>query len=106
MSCTYAKNQNLIKSLAVFIGLLFAICGTAHADKFNDRRVEVGLKLFRTLISADLNINTNINEQGLLRVLLIYVNDNQLALNHIKTLSNDFKAVNKIPISLQAYPIN
>ena len=43
----------MIRALAILL-MLFSINGLLWADGFSERRINVGLKLFRSLVVADL----------------------------------------------------
>ncbi|MEE2732450.1 MAG: hypothetical protein VYA55_16640 [Pseudomonadota bacterium] len=71
------------------------------ADEFIQRRAEVGLKLFRTFVNADLQINSKIQDQQLL-VILTYANDETVARDHQQKLQETFTTVNGVPVVVRA----
>ena len=62
----------LIFILFIVVGWTFA--NTTSADK-DSSRIRIGLKLFRTILAADININKKKDSHGDLPLVLIYNND-------------------------------
>ncbi|TQV88078.1 hypothetical protein [Aliikangiella coralliicola] len=93
---TFALQQFLLLML-----MLLAGNGLSQADSFTERRAHVGLKLFRTLVSADLEINNKSNAQGVLPITLLYANKDEQAKEYQQSLQQSFKAVKKIPTEIE-----
>ncbi|AUM14270.1 hypothetical protein [Ketobacter alkanivorans] len=71
------------------------------ADEFIQRRADVGLKLFRTFVTADLDIESKAQEDQLL-VILTYANDASTAQEHQQKLQSTFTSLNNIPVIVRA----
>jgi hypothetical protein len=59
---------------AVFVAGLLGT-GAVHADSETDRRVEAGLKIFRALMAADVNLPRKAGTDGRLLVVFHYTDD-------------------------------
>lgn len=57
------------------LGLLALLAAPLLADVYQDRRVEAGLKIFRALLAADLDLDKKTVEDGKLLVLFFYTDD-------------------------------
>lgn len=66
--------------LQIIVMLLLVIntC-LVKADSFEDRRVAVGLKIFRTLLTADLNLDNKTDSEQQVPVIIIYADGQQNA---------------------------
>lgn len=92
----------LTSALLVFASLY----ANAQSDSVIERRVLVGLKIFRTLVAADLNISEKVNSTNSLPILILYANNRVKALEygeHLKSISN---TINDLPIEVIIKPIN
>ncbi|GAA6130161.1 hypothetical protein [Halopseudomonas sabulinigri] len=92
--------------LTLALGLLclsLLVCATTAngTDSFSERRVLVGLKLFRTLVAADLDIDTKISGDNQLNLLLVYADDETTASNYQKALEQDVDSLNGTPVSVR-----
>lgn len=72
-----------LKAIAL-CALLSLPCQSLVADSFSDRRALVGIKLFRTLISADLELAEKQSANGTLSIYFVYATDKELALEHLR----------------------
>lgn len=106
------KGASTCKKWLVYLQLLLLI-GLAMpgntlllADTFTDRRVHVGLKLFRTLVSADLNIDKKANKDNLIPITIIYSNTKKEAQEAASTLSTSFPKVNDMSIDYRLMTVD
>lgn len=58
-----------------------------HADANQDRRVEIGVRLFRALLAADVDLKNRTLEDGRLLVVFFYTDDSKRALGVAKAFS-------------------
>jgi len=74
--------------------LLFSLpSASLVAQSFGERRVHVGLKLFRTLLAADKNSGRRLDADGKLPVFLAYADDDRDARDYARSLSAGMKTV-------------
>lgn len=71
------------------------------ADVYNDRRVHVGLKLFRALISADLQAANKTAADGSLPIYLVHANNNAAALEYQQSLQASLPKLRDMPVRVQ-----
>lgn len=76
------------------------------ADTFSDRRAQVGLKLFRTLVGADTQIENKTDGHGHLLVYLVYGTDEKTAQEHASLLTETLKTVRDIPVEISPLPLS
>lgn len=94
--------------LQILLGvLLFSLPShSLIADTFSDRRALVGLKLFRTLVGADLNVSNKLNPSGQLPVYLLYVHDDGAAKGYRESLANTFTSVRSLPVHINVQTVD
>ena len=89
---------------AIFLLLLMLLCTPKpYADGFTEHRALVGLKLFRTLVTADLNLDKKINGEGSLAVAIIYLDDVEKAKEFQRTLQDQFSSVDQTPVQIHLH---
>lgn len=92
-----------LKTLSLLLVLILLSApgkGVLLADTFSDSRIHVGLKLFRTLVTADLGVAQKTNDAGELPVVLVYVNSDKEAHRFQQGLQSSFKTVKTIPVKV------
>jgi hypothetical protein len=86
-----------LKSIKLFIAamlaLLLLLSGSAFADSFEERRALVGLKLFRTLVTADLELISKTNGDNQVPILLVYAANKSKAEEYQQQLQLIFNSV-------------
>lgn len=87
----------LTLALCLFSLVSFPLAG---AENFSEHRALVGLKLFRTLISADLNIKDKTNKEGSLTVAMLYADNKSLAEKYQTILQEQLTDVFDIPVMI------
>ena len=92
--------------LLVLILLSAPSKGLLLADTFTDSRIQVGLKLFRTLVSADLNIVDKTNNDRELPIILVYVSNSSEAHDFLQTLQASFKSVKDIQVRIDVQALS
>lgn len=93
------KAERFLFLQLILAALLFSLPSfSLIADTFSDHRALVGLKLFRTLVGADLKAHTKLDEQGRLPISLLYVSDDRDAKEYLQSLSQTFLKVGDIPV--------
>ena len=83
--------------LAAAVGLIGA--GFLAADSYDERRTEAGLKLFRALLAADLDLKSKADSEGRLHVVFFYTDDHRRA----EELSKEFGKL-ELPTVLESSP--
>ena len=71
------------------------------AGNINDYRTDVGLKLFKTLLSADQRLPDKKQADGSIKIALLYVNDLENARKLEKTLRTTWTNIKGIPVTLE-----
>ena len=71
------------------------------AGNINDYRTDVGLKLFKTLLSADQRLPDKKQADGSIKIALLYVNDLENARKLEKTLRDSWTSIKGIPVTLE-----
>lgn len=99
---TQAQKKGLVFILLTLMG--WAIANTTSAD-LDASRVRIGLKLFRTILAADLNIKHKQTTDGQLALALIYNNDKTQAQSYAEKLKKSGKGksqgqIRHIPIHI------
>jgi hypothetical protein len=67
------------RRVAALVGIAAALAGALHADVHQDRRIDAGLKIFRALLAADLDLERKTGEGGKLLVVFAYADDRKRA---------------------------
>lgn len=92
--------------------LSFVICllmiqgvGGASADQSSERRIKAGIKLFRTMLAADLDISDKKSPDGSLVLLLVYHDEKDKALKLAQSLKKSGRAgssplIRNLPITV------
>ncbi len=82
--------------------LLFSLPSVSLvAQSFGERRVHVGLKLFRTLLAADTDNGSKLDADGKLPVYLAYADDDRDARDYARSLSVGMKSVRGIEVRVE-----
>lgn len=97
----FSGKLKAILLLLVLILLSAPSKGLLLADTFTDNRIQVGLKLFRSLVSADLDIKQKLNANRELPVALVYVSSDSDARDLQQTLHDSFSTVKDVPVDVQ-----
>ena len=92
--------MRLATGFLLLAGLLLLPIQALYADEFSKRRADVGLKLFRTFVSADLDIQSKA-KNGEVLVILTYANDERIAKDHQSKLQAAFTKVNNLPVVIR-----
>jgi len=92
----------LIMQFALLVLLISLPSHCLIADTFSDRRAVVGLKLFRSLMSADLDISNKTNSQGQLDVYFLYSQSPQTVESLFSLGGNTFTDIRNIPVNIQS----
>jgi hypothetical protein len=71
------------------LALLAVLAAPLLADVYQDRRVEAGLKIFRALLAADLDLDKKTVDDGKLLVLFFYTDDARRASELSKSFGSD-----------------
>ena len=92
--------------LLVLILLSAPSKGLLLADTFTDSRIQVGLKLFRTLVSADLDIVEKANTDRELPITLVYVSNSSEAQDFQHSLQANFKSVKDVQVRIDVQALS
>ncbi len=97
----------LIHTIVIISVSMFTMVSTSLvADTFSDRRVHVGLKLFRMLIAADLEQQDKLDHNGKFLVHLIYANDSFSAQKMQSSLADDFSTLKNLSTNITTVPLD
>lgn len=91
---------------SVLLLLLLIFCFKAHGESFEERRALVGLKLFRTLVTADLDLAKKVEKNGEVPVLLIYATQKDKAEAYRRHLQTIFQSVKKFEFKVMVADID
>ena len=92
--------------LFTFFFAAFSPTWSARADSQSDRRARAGIKLFRAMLAADLDISEKIGDDGSLTLLIVYNRDShtadEFALDMNKTGKSGKPAlIRKLPVKVE-----
>ena len=93
------KNRFILSVILINIIILLS-CRIAAAVGRDELRVQAGLDLFPSLLTADLDIADKKGDDGFLTLLLIYTDDRSQAMEMAQVLSS-LKKIRKIPIRVE-----
>lgn len=96
LKCGVARQRRLQwvgRRLCLLLVLMFADGHALVADTYSDRRVAVGLNLFRTLLVADQEAEAKADETGTLPIYVLYAEDRILADSHVDTLQLELGSI-------------
>ncbi len=95
---TTSARRFFVAQFAVFALMLSMPSASLVAQSFGERRAHVGLKLFRTLLTADTGIHERTDSRGELLIAFIHADDPREADGHARELARDFAAIRGQPI--------
>lgn len=84
----------------IFVLLCFSY-NQAIADSFAERRAQVGLKLFKTLVTADLKLIDKIDSKQTLPVIVLYSNNQANATKYKDQLQALFAPIDTVPFNVE-----
>lgn len=90
---TLRKRLTWCFRLVVVLFLSVPLQALMLADSFTDRRIHVGTKLFKTLVSADLEINSKLSREQQINIAIIYSNNRLDAQAIASGLSENFSNI-------------
>lgn len=85
-----------------FFLLFVMLCGSitsAFAQEFDERRLSVGIKIFPAVLAADTQIFEKA-EEGFLRILVLYNNDEEYA-RQVANALHEIKSIKGIPVVIE-----
>lgn len=91
----------MLLQLMLAVALCSVPCLSLLADTFNDKRAYVGLKLFRTLVTADMQLAQKINQQGELLIYLVFASNDSAALEYQQSLAETMAKVRDLRVSIK-----
>lgn len=101
-----SNTRRLIALQLLLVVLLFSLPGQSLvADAFSDRRAHVGLKLFRTLVAADMQVVDKVSADGSLPIYLVYATNNSMALDYQQTLTTSLSSVRDLPVTIRVFAL-
>ncbi|MEJ2417425.1 MAG: hypothetical protein P8Y45_10935 [Exilibacterium sp.] len=101
-----SKTRRVLVLQCVLVVMLFSVSGRGLiADSFSDRRAHVGLKLFRTLVAADLQSPNKVSGDGALPIYLVYASNDNAALDYRRTLMESLPRVRDIPVRVDVHAL-
>lgn len=100
------RPAKLLRQLSLGLLLFFANSYALIADSDSQLRAQVGLKLFRTMMSANLDAKNNVDRQGVLHVLLVYANDYNQAKSLAEELSQGLTTIQGLPVEISPISIS
>jgi len=72
------KNFHFLLRITLLL-LVVMVCTNLFSGPYTERRVKAGIKLFRTILAADIDISKKISTDGSLLLLLVYTDDKENA---------------------------
>ncbi|WP_440903071.1 hypothetical protein ACMZOO_09150 [Catenovulum sp. SX2] len=109
MKLSWSAFTSVAKTTRLSIALLLlfvVICGQVSANGFEERRALVGLKIFKTLVTADLNLLDKQNKQQQLVVLVVHNGSASKAESYSDKLAEIFQPLNGTQFKIQPLDIN
>jgi len=104
------RGQNRLRWVGLNLCLLLVLAlvdGHALiADTYSDRRVMVGLNLFRALLVADQEAEAKADEAGELPVLVLYVDDRIQADSYAETLQLELGSIREHRTRIESVSLN
>jgi hypothetical protein len=86
---------------------LAALSGTAvKADSFSERRVHIGVKLFRMLVAADLTGASRIDASGVLNIAVIHAGDERDAREILQQLQAAMPSLHGAPVRAETVSVD
>ncbi len=89
----YRLRRFICLQLILAVLLCSVPCLSLLADTFDDKRAYVGLKLFRTLVSADVELAKKADAKGELQIYLVYASSDSAALEYQQSLAKTMSSV-------------
>lgn len=94
------RTQLLIVALLLLI-VFSLISLSAVADSFTEHRVQVGLKLFRTLMAADQNLENKIDSDRNLTIIIFHGGNQRDAQQFLQSLSSKWTSIDQYTLILK-----
>lgn len=91
----------LLRRAAVALLLCSLTSNSLQADTLAERRAHVGLKLFRTFVSADTQLEDKLSPDGQLIVWLVYASNDNRAREFGEVLAGTMSSVRGLPVSIR-----
>jgi hypothetical protein len=87
----------------IFLSLMLTSVASATlmADSFTDRRISVGLKIFRSLLMADTAYQRAVLPEGKLNIAVLYQADEQAAKQLSERLADGFVTLHDVKVNIQ-----
>ena len=106
MTIRASTTRRLLSVQLMLIVLLFSLpSASLVAQSFGERRVHVGLKLFRTLVAADTESGEKLDAEGRLPVYLVYVDNGRDAREYARELAADMGKVRGAEVRIAVMPL-
>ncbi len=97
---------NLLGRALLLLFLLTAMATTASPDDFTNRRIQVGVRLFRAMLAADLDLAAKRNAQGHLTLAVVYSTHLDSATSIQKTIrERSSTGVRNFPVIIEKQPL-
>ncbi|WP_323813528.1 YfiR/HmsC family protein [Cellvibrio sp. NN19] len=91
----------LILQITLAVALCSVPCLSLLADTFNDKRAYVGLKLFRTLVTADQQLAQKTNNKNELLIYLAFASNDSAALDYQQSLTETMPKVRELNVNIK-----
>lgn len=101
MNTFAATIRSRLRVLPWLLGVALAFAPMLHADPVQDRRVQAGLRLFKAMLAADLDLEQRV-DGGKLLIVFFYVTDPAAAADLAKRFQGDDQAgkVRGLPVNV------
>jgi len=80
--------------------------GSLLADSFSERRINVGLKLFRIMLVADTNYQEKVSDKGYISIYLIYSSEKSNIARLEARLSQSLTSLHDIPVQIESLSLD
>lgn len=98
------KIRRLFAVQLLLVAVLLSVPGRSLiADDYKDRRIHVGLKLFRALITADLQAPDKIAADGKFPIYLVYANSDSVIQDYQHSLQASLPKLRDIPVRIELH---
>lgn len=91
----------ILLQIILAVALCSVPCLSILADTFNDKRAYVGLKLFRTLVTADMQLAQKTNAKGELLIYLVFASNDSAASEYQQSLAETMPQVRDLNVSIK-----
>lgn len=103
----WPPRRERLRKFRIFVRLFLFLCfalpgyGNIAADGFSEHRAQVGLKLFKTLVNADLDISEKVDQEQLLHIALVAHAASPLVQEYQQQLTSSFASLENQSVQVE-----